>query len=113
MTQAKQKLEKLKEQRKALDARIRREAAKAGAEGRKRRARQKYIVGGIVLAAVNDNNALAAQMLALIKSKASADDLEVLSDALPQPQPQPQPQPVDALGALDYLPENFFEEREG
>lgn len=92
-TTPQQKLDKLKEQRKALDARIRKEAAKAGAEGRKRKNRQKYIVGGIVLAALNDNNALAGQLLALIKNKASADDLEVLSDALPQQQPKPQPQP--------------------
>lgn len=92
MTQAKQKLDKLKAQRAKLDKQIRSEAAKAGAEERKRKARQKYIVGGIVLAAVNENNALAGQLLALIKSKASTDDLEVLADALPQPQPQPQPQ---------------------
>lgn len=89
-----QKLEKLKAQRAALDARIRKEAAKAGAEGRKRRNRQKYIVGGIVLAAVNENNALAGQLLALIKSKASADDLEVLADALPKQQPMYQQQPL-------------------
>lgn len=91
MTQAKQKLEKLKAQRAKLDKQIRSEAAKAGAAERTRKARQKYIVGGIVLAALNDNNVLAAQMLALIKSKASADDLEVLADALPKQQPQPQP----------------------
>lgn len=94
-----QKLERLKEQRAALDARIRKEAAKAGAEGRKLKNRQKYIVGGIVLAAVNENNALATQLLALIKDKASEDDLQVLADALPLP----------PVAALDYLPENFFD----
>lgn len=86
-----QKLERLKEQRKALDARIRKEAAKAGAEGRKRKNRQKYIVGGIVLAAVNENNALATQLLELIKAKASEDDLKVLADALPQQEAAPAP----------------------
>lgn len=89
-TAIQQKLEKLKEQRKALDARIRKEAAKAGAEGRKRKNRQKYIVGGIVLAALHENNALAGQLLALIKSKASNDDLEVLADALPQQEAAPE-----------------------
>lgn len=98
-TAIQQKLEKLKVQRAALDARIRKEAAKAGAEGRKRRNRQKYIVGGIVLAAMNENNALAGQLLALIKGKASTDDLEVLADALPKQQPvvQPQPQQKNAI----------------
>lgn len=96
-----QKLEKLKAQRDALDARIRREAAKAGAEGRKRKNRQKYIVGGIVLAALNDNNALAAQMLALIKSKASADDLEVLADALPEQQKATVQQPLVIGGGVN------------
>ena len=78
-----QKLERLKEQRAALDARIRKEAARAGAEGRKRRNRQKYIVGGIVLAALHENNFLASQLLALIKANASESDLEVLADVLP------------------------------
>ena len=92
MATLRQRLEKLKDQREVLDARIRKEAAKVGAEGRKRKNRQKYIVGGIVLAAVNENNALAGQLLALIKSKASVDDLEVLQEALPQQQAaQPQP----------------------
>lgn len=89
-----QKLEKLKAQREALDARIRREAAKAGAEGRKHRNRQKYITGGIVLAALQENNILAGQLLTLIKSKASADDLEVLADVLPEQQKAMVQQPL-------------------
>lgn len=109
MATLRQRLEKLKDQREVLDARIRKEAAKVGAEGRKRRNRQKYIVGGIVLAAVNENNALAAQLLALIKAKAGEYDMQVLADALPPP----------PAAALDYLPEDFFdgsndgEEQEG
>ena len=51
------------------------------------------------MAAVNENNALAGQLLALIKSKASDDDMQVLADALPPP----------PAAALDYLPENFFD----
>lgn len=91
MATLRQRLEKLKDQREVLDARIRKEAAKIGAEGRKRKNRQKYIVGGIVLAAVNENNALATQLLALIKANASESDLEVLADALPEQQTaQPQ-----------------------
>ena len=96
-----EKLDKLKSQRAALDARIRKEAAKAGAEGRKRRNRQKYIVGGIVLAAMNENNALAAQLLALIKNKASADDLDVLADALPEQQKATVQQPLVLGGGVN------------
>lgn len=96
-----EKLEKLKAQREALDARIRREAAKAGAEGRKHRNRQKYIVGGIVLAALRDNNLLSTQLLAVIKANASESDLEVLADALPKQQAaQPTPQPPLSKGAI-------------
>ncbi|NLV87727.1 MAG: hypothetical protein GX025_11015 [Clostridiales bacterium] len=86
MTTQQTKLDKLKMQREKLDKQIRAEAAKASAATRKLKARQKYIVGGIVLAAMNENNALAGQLLALIKAKASADDLELLADALPQQQ---------------------------
>lgn len=96
-----EKLEKLKAQREALDARIRKEAAKAGAEGRKRRNRQKYIVGGIVLAAVNENNLLASQLLALIKARASAGDLEVLADALPEQQKATVQQPLVIGGGVN------------
>ena len=83
MATLRQRLEKLKDQREVLDARIRKEAAKVGAEGRKRKNRQKYIVGGIVLAALHENNFLASQLLALIKASASESDLEVLADVLP------------------------------
>lgn len=109
VTTPQQKLERLKEQRKALDARIRKEAAKAGAEGRKRKNRQKYIAGGIVLAALNENNALASQLLALIKSKASTDDLEVLADALPKPQTAQQtPQAQSSKEAIREAAKNVF-----
>ncbi len=104
-----QKLDKLKAQREALDARIRKEAAKAGAEGRKRRNRQKYIVGGIVLAALHDNNSLSTQLLALVKAKASADDLKVLADALPAQQTAQQtPQAQTSKDAIFDAAKNIF-----
>lgn len=101
MATLRQRLEKLKDQREVLDARIRKEAAKLGAEGRKRRNRQKYITGGIVLAALHENNVLAGQLLALIKAKASADDMEVLADVLPEQQKATVQQPLVLGGGLN------------
>ena len=83
MTQAKQKLEKLKAQRAKLDKQIRSEAAKAGAEERRRKARQKYIVGGAILGGLEGLPESDKQLIiSLLAAKTSEDDKKALSDLI-------------------------------
>lgn len=83
MTEAKQKLDKLKAQRAKLDKQIRSEAAKAGAAERKRKARQKYIVGGAILGSLESMSETDKQLVInLLAAKVSDDDKKALADLI-------------------------------
>ena len=83
MTEAKQKLDKLKAQRAKLDKQIRSEAAKAGAEERKRKSRQKYIVGGAILGSLESlPEADKKLVIDLLAAKTSEDDKKALADLI-------------------------------
>ncbi|NLW06355.1 MAG: hypothetical protein GX029_14235 [Pseudomonadaceae bacterium] len=83
MSEAHQRLDKLKAQRAKLDKQIRSEAAKAGAEERKRKARQKYIVGGAILGSLKSlNEADKKLVINLLAAKVSEDDKKALADLI-------------------------------
>lgn len=88
MTESHEKLEKLKAQRDKLDKQIRSEAAKAGAAERKRKARQKYIVGGAILGSLEGLQESDKQLIiSLLAAKVSDDDKKLLSDLITFPEP--------------------------
>ena len=83
MSEAHQRLNKLKAQRDKLDKQIRSEAAKAGAAERKRKARQKYIVGGAILGSLEGLPESDKQLIiSLLAAKTSEDDKKALADLI-------------------------------
>lgn len=97
MTEAQQKLAKLKQQRDKLDKQIRSEAAKASAAERKRKERQKFTVGGAIISSLKNLNAEQHHIVSsILFNKLSNDDKELLSDVInlaPTPEPTPEQTP--------------------
>ena len=82
-TQAAQKIEKLKAQREKIDKQLRSEFAKAGAIERKRKARQKYIVGGAIIGSLESISEHERQtIVSILEAKTSDDDKKALSDLI-------------------------------
>lgn len=82
-TQANPKLEKLKAARQKIDKQIRSEAAKAGVAERKRKARQKHIVGGAIIGSLASISEHELQtIVSILEAKTSDDDKKALSDLI-------------------------------
>ena len=76
-----EKLERLKAEKKRIEQRMKREAAKIGADKRKRDNRRKYIAGGALISAIESGDQQARMLLDRLLT--DPGDRDLLADLLP------------------------------
>ena len=88
------RIAKIQEQRKKLDARLNTLSQKASAEARKRDTRRKIIVGGAVISQIEKHPDFAALVGKLLDASVGRQsDRDAIADLLPSPSQAPAPSP--------------------